>query len=362
VTGTRSATIYYGGFEFRAGGAFMHAQLLTKELQRHGWSVRVITLERLPLPLRYLPHLVNRLVNWFVPPMGLYYKGRVTRSLYKLMFRSQTDLIIFEDIYLAWNSSVPSVTLLHAVWSDNLQAFSAKAGAVARLVAAEERAIDSIEHPIITVSDQYRDFLVQSHGGSRRLPAVAVVPLGLDVTDFAAVAPAPHSPKSLVFCGSLEARKNLGFLLDVLRRLCERDAAYRLTIVGDGPDRAELEGYAMKHALPVTFRGRLGREDLIQELRRHSVYVHPSVKESFSFALLEAKLVGLKTVAYRGLEVPAEFIDVAVPGFDEADWLDAIVAAENAPARAFDAAKYSSRRMMQETLDLALGDAEGRAR
>jgi glycosyltransferase involved in cell wall biosynthesis len=339
----------------------MHAQLLDKELQRNGWAVRVITLERLPLPLRYVPHLVNKLVNWFIPPMGLYYKGRATRWLYKRVFRRETDLIIFEDIYLAWNSSVPSVTLLHAVWSDNLQAFSSKAAAVARLVAAEERAIDSIDHPIVTVSDQYRDFLVQSHGGSHRLPAVAVVPLGLDVAEFAAVAPAARSPKSLVFCGSLEARKNLRFLLDVLRRLRDRDEAYRLTIVGDGPDKAELEAYARQHALPVTFRGRLGREDLIAELRRHSAYVHPSVKESFSFALLEAKLVGLKTVAYCGLEVPAEFIDVAVPRFDEGDWVAAILAAEEAPSKAFDAARYSSRRMMLETLDLAFGDAQGRA-
>ncbi|HEY0148217.1 MAG TPA: glycosyltransferase family 4 protein [Allosphingosinicella sp.] len=358
MTDARHATIYYAGFAFRGGGAFMHAQLLTKELQRSGWEVRLISLESLPLPVRYLPHVVSRLVNLFARPMGLYYKDRMTRFLYRFIFDSDADLLVFEDIYLAWNSPTPSVTLLHAVWSDNLQAFSIEAPAVARLVAAEERAIDGIAHPIVTVSDQYRDFLVQSHGNSHRLPAATVIPLGIDVTEFAGAAPAAGAPKSLVFCGSLEARKNLRFLLDVFRRLHREDDAYRLTIIGDGPDKAELERYATEHALPVTFRGRLGRADLVQELRRHSIYVHPSVKESFSFALLEAKLSGLKTVAYVGLEVPAEFIDVTVEGFDEADWLGAILAADTTPSKPLDAATYSSRRMARETVDLAFADHE----
>ena len=39
----------------------------------------MITLERLPFPLRYLPHLVTKVVNWFSSPVGFHYKGRVTR-------------------------------------------------------------------------------------------------------------------------------------------------------------------------------------------------------------------------------------------------------------------------------------------
>jgi glycosyltransferase involved in cell wall biosynthesis len=229
---------------------------------------------------------------------------------------------------------------------------------VKRLVELEERAIDSIAHPIITVSDEYRDFLLGSHRGSRRLPQVAVVPLGLDLAEFDSPGQAQHSGKSLVYCGSLEPRKNLRFMLDVFRHLHEVDGGYRLTIIGDGPDKAELERYALKHALPAVFRGRLGREEVVRELRLHSVYVHPSVKESFSFALLEGKMAGLRTVAYEGLEVPPEFIDVPVASFDVPDWLAAIVSAEDTVSKEIDADNYSSRRMMLETLELALGTSE----
>ena len=331
----------------------MHARLLRTELERAGWDVELITLESLPLPIRVLPHIVGRALNWFIPPIGFYCKDRLTRFLYRMFFNRDAQLRIFEDVYLAWNSRVPSVTLLHALWSDNLQSLSPDPATVMRLVRLEERAIDSITHPIITVSDEYREFLLGSHRGSRRLREVAVVPLGLDLGEFDVPGQAQHSAKSLVYCGSLEPRKNLRFLLDVFRHLQREDGSYRLTIIGDGPDKVDLERYASKHELPVVFRGRLGREDVVGELRRHSVYVHPSVKESFSFALLEGKMAGLKTVAYQGLEVPAEFIDVPVASFDVPDWLAAIASAEGAVSKEIDADSYSSRRMMLETLELA---------
>lgn len=359
MTEARTATIYYSGFAFRGGGAFVHACSLHTELQRAGWRVDLITLESLPFPLRYLPHLVGKVVNFINRPMGFYYKDRLTRYLYKWRFDGATQLKIFEDVYLAWNSAVPSVTILHAVWSDNLQSISTKPNAVMRLVKAEETVIDSITHPIVTVSDQYRQALTRTHVGSVRLRSVAVVPLGLDIAEFDIRREVDRSAKSVVFCGSLEARKNLRFLLDVFRRLQDADGGYRLTIIGDGPDRVDLEQYASQHSLPVTFRGRFDRQEVIQELRRHNLYVHPSVKESFSFALLEAKLSGLKTIAHRGLEVPPEFIDVPVASFDVADWLAAIMRADDAVSKEISADIYSSRRMMLNTLDLAFGAGQG---
>jgi glycosyltransferase involved in cell wall biosynthesis len=357
-TGTRKATIYYGGFAFRGGGAFMHAQLLHKELERAGWNVRLITLEWLPFPLRYLPHIVSKVVNWFSSPMGFHYKGRVTRLFYKWFLNHNDDVKIFEDIYLSWNSRTPSVTLIHAVWSDNLQGISVSASAHARLIGAEERTIDSIAHPMITVSEPYRQLLADTHRGSRRLPQVRVVPLGLDIDEFDITSRAERSEKSLVYCGALEPRKNLGFLLDVFRNLHMSDQDYRLTIIGDGPDAAELERYVSEHALPVTFCGRLTRDSVIQELSRHAVYVHPSVKESFSFALLEGKVSGLTTVAFEGLEVPSEFIDVPVNSFDVPDWVTAVERANNTSPKPIDAGAYSAKRMMLSTLDLASGTIE----
>ena len=48
--------------------------------------------------------------------------------------------------------------------------------------------------------------------------------------------------------------------------------------------------------------GRLDHDSVIEEASSAAlIYLHTSVKESFSFALLEAKLAGLSTCAYQGL-------------------------------------------------------------
>ena len=58
VSGSRNATIYYGGFAFRAGGAFMHARLLGAELQRAGHECL----------FEALRGLLGRLLNGPSPP------------------------------------------------------------------------------------------------------------------------------------------------------------------------------------------------------------------------------------------------------------------------------------------------------
>lgn len=350
---TKRATIFYGGFAFRGGGAFNHAKLMREALQLEDWDVALITLECLPAAFRYLPHVVGKISNWLDPPMGFYFKDRLTRFFYKHLLARRAQLHIFEDIYLSWNSNVPSVTVLHAVWSDNLQSMVTAPSAVKRLVRAEELTIDSIAHPVITVSQAYLDHLKCSHQGAYGISSVVVVPLGLDVTRFDGVGEPERPENSLVYCGSLEARKNLSLLLRVFKSLYASDASYRLTIIGDGPDRDHLERYALQNLLPVTFRGRLSPSEVVGELTKHSLYVHPSLKESFSFALLEAKLAGLRTVAFIGLEVPREFIDVPVDSFDEAAWITSIRSAHLIEPVMVNRGAYSSNAMMHATLQLA---------
>lgn len=85
---------------------------------------------------------------------------------------------------------------------------------------------------------------------------------------------------------------------------------------------------------------------------RHEIYVHTSTKESFSYSLLEAKLAGLKTFAYSGLEVPPEFIDVGLDSFNIDKWVEAIY--ENSDKiNKIDKEKYTINRMVNKTLSLA---------
>lgn len=349
----RVAIIYYGGFRGRAGGAFSHVSGLERGLSARGWNVRVIALDDLPWWCRYVPHFVERLLNTADAPMGFWAKGRVTRRFYRWFFDDEADLRVFEDIYLSWATPTPSVTLLHAVWSDNLQAFSLSASRVAKLRAKEATCIDAIPHEVLTVSSPYAEYLRHDHFQGRLAKPLRVVELGMDQGAFHA--PASRRPRSLVTVGSLEPRKNLTFLIDVFKIVHDHDPTFTLTIVGDGPDRKELETHAKGLGLPVAFTGRLPRDGVIRELLAHETYVHTSTKESFSFALLEAKLAGLRTCAYARLQVPQEFIDQGIDGFDPLDWARGILTVDK-KGGGFTPERFTIERMTSETLRWAGAD------
>jgi hypothetical protein len=160
---TPRALVFYGGFRRRGGGAFTHAAASEKELTAMGWQVRIVCLDSLPIFVRYLPHLVEKAVNLLAMPLGFYYKDRVTRFLYRHFIRERADFYLFEDIHLTWNVIEPAITLLHAVWSDNLQAFPVTEAQSLRLIRKEAAAIAGIAHPIATVSQRYRDYLEKTH-------------------------------------------------------------------------------------------------------------------------------------------------------------------------------------------------------
>ncbi len=330
----------------------MHAIAMEKELTYAGWRVRLISLDSLPALVRYLPHLVEKVVNFFAIPLGFYYKGRVTRFLYRNLIRDYADFYLFEDIYLAWNVEAPAVSVLHAVWSDNLQAFKITKEQIQRLARKESAAINSIAHPIATVSQRYCDYLERNHFACAPLTKrLHVVELGLDTSKFTST-PQPPQERTLIYCGALEARKNVSFLLEVFECVAATDSSASLTIVGNGPERDQLESYAKSRSLNVNFKGRLHHDQVISVLQQHSIYIHTSVKESFSFSLLEAKLCGLTTCALAKLEVPDVFIDEGFASFDANEWAARILAI-NAPPDMSSFPDFSASRMVAHTLHLA---------
>jgi glycosyltransferase involved in cell wall biosynthesis len=347
----KTAIIYYGGFLGRAGGAFFHAKNIESEFNKLGWKVKIITLDDLPLLFRYVPHIIEKAVNTVYAPLGFLYKAYVTKIMYKLFFDKSVSLRVFEDIYLSWNSSTPSVSMLHAVWSDNIQAFSISQNRQKMFRAKEALLINNINHSIITVSYPYRDYIVKEHFNGKISKELNVVELAVDQEKFQSSVSSERIKKSLIYTGTLEARKNLFFLMDVFKCIHEKDSDYSFTIIGDGPDRGKLTTFATKHNLPVRFLGRVDNSAVLSELFCHETYIHTSVKESFSYSLLEAKLAGLITCAYSKLQIPNEFIDIGFDDFSVTDWCQGIMS-DGQELHEFDGNKYTNERMTQSTLDL----------
>ena len=343
------ATIYYAGFA-RFGGVITHVRSIEAELRRIGWIVNVITLDKLPIWCRYIPHVIEKTINLFNRPMGFLYKDRVTRILYKIFFNKKVDLRIFEDIYLGWNSETTSITVLHAVWSDNLQSYSISSNQKYKLRLREAKIIENTKHPIVTVSYPYLKYIKENHFNFKITKKIDVVELGVDQSKF--YNKMIFNKKSIVYVGTLEARKNIIFLLQIYKRLLEFDSYFCLTIIGDGPDRQQLEEFAVSNNLNVLFLGALNHDSVIAELHKHGIYLHTSTKESFSYALLEAKLAGLKTFAYAKLQVPLEFIDVPINSMIVDEWCSGILNIEWSTLP-FEGSKYTIEKMTALTLELS---------
>ena len=82
MTIKKSVQIFYGGFRFVKGGVNIHSNLLEKELKKK-FNVTLISLDNVPFPFKYLPHLIEKFINLFSLPLGYFYKGIITRFLFK---------------------------------------------------------------------------------------------------------------------------------------------------------------------------------------------------------------------------------------------------------------------------------------
>jgi len=100
----------------------------------------------------------------------------------------------------------------------------------------------------------------------------------------------------LLYAGQLIPLKNVDCLIRTFSRL-SFDA--ELTIIGDGPERAQLEALAGNHPA-ITFTGWLPREQVIEKMKDADVFVMVSSPETYGMVYLEAMAQGCIAVASRG--------------------------------------------------------------
>jgi phosphatidylinositol alpha 1,6-mannosyltransferase len=101
---------------------------------------------------------------------------------------------------------------------------------------------------------------------------------------------APHGERIVGYVGRLAPEKQVGRLIE----LCGIPGS-RIVIVGDGPDRQELEDRFTGY--PVTFTGRLSGDDLANAYAAMDLFVHAGTEETFGQTIQEAHASGLPVVA-----------------------------------------------------------------
>ena len=206
--------------------------------------------------------------------------------------------------------------ILHAMlfWAYVLSAFVGRAARVPVIVASRrslglfkagkphflflERMANRLTDLVIANSAAVRtDAIEQERLDPRR---VLVVYNGLDFTRFAVPKPiAPvlaREPKVLVVA-NLIAYKGHRYFLDAWQGAVRRFPGARAQLAGQGPMLESLEQQARELGIAssVDFLGR--RTDIPELLAQCDLYVHPSLEEGYSNAVLEAMAAGVPIVA-----------------------------------------------------------------
>jgi glycosyltransferase involved in cell wall biosynthesis len=143
---------------------------------------------------------------------------------------------------------------------------------------------------------------------------VGVIPNGVDLERFCPPSRTrPAQPLRLLCVGRLVRQKGVRYALGAL---AESKSATVLRIVGDGPERAQLEGMATSLGIHerVEFTGWVARSELSAHYQWADALVLPSFEEGMANVVLEALAAGLPVIttdiyANRGL------VDPGITGF-----------------------------------------------
>ena len=132
--------------------------------------------------------------------------------------------------------------------------------------------------------------------------AVKVIPNAVDCEYFRPDSQSRRSPLTLLSVGRLHRQKNVSRVLEILLAVRSQSGIPAIArVIGDGPERQNLEKFAHRHDLDsaVSFEGWLPRSDVAAAYRSATVLVHLSSYEGMSNVVLEALASGLPVVASR---------------------------------------------------------------
>jgi len=156
-------------------------------------------------------------------------------------------------------------------------------------------------HTVVANSPSLAELARQADGGS-----VTMIPNGVDTERFSPRADrTPRDIFRFIFVGRLTPQKRLALTLQAFKRLqdqCANRESLRLSVVGDGPLRVELERTAAQLGIAhyVVWHGWIDRELLRELYRDADCLLHTSNIEGMSNTVLEGMASGLPVISSDG--------------------------------------------------------------
>ena len=145
-------------------------------------------------------------------------------------------------------------------------------------------------------------------------PKIRIHRIGIDLARCRVRERAAHEgDAALLMCGRMVPKKGFPIALRAVAEARSRGARLSLRLIGDGPDRPEVESLVRALSLDgaVTILGSQPREIFLEELSRADIYLQPSLtapdgdsEGGAPTTLLEAQACGLPILTTRHADIP----------------------------------------------------------
>jgi colanic acid/amylovoran biosynthesis glycosyltransferase len=144
-----------------------------------------------------------------------------------------------------------------------------------------------------------------------------VVHCGIGVAEFAGDLPSRNGSRGIevLMVGRVVPVKGHPVLVEAIADLRRRGVEVRATIVGEGPERDDLERMAERMGVGdrIRFTGAVGQDDIRAHYERADVFCLPSFAEGLPVVAMEAMAMGLPVVSTRIMGIP-EVVEHGVTG------------------------------------------------
>lgn len=160
---------------------------------------------------------------------------------------------------------------------------------------------------IIAVSEAVKNYLVSHRFADTN--EVVVMPNGIDLSHWSSLKKT-HKIATVNLhpvigtVGSLVTKKGQKYLIQAFAQFTKKYPLARLEIVGDGPEKENLQALVTSMSLHrnVSFLG--SQKDIAPIVSKWDIFVLPSISETFGIVILEAMALGLPVVATKVGGIP----------------------------------------------------------
>lgn len=119
----------------------------------------------------------------------------------------------------------------------------------------------------------------------------------------------------IISVGRLDGQKGYNRLIEVWKKVKEKDSEWILEIYGEGIDREKLQKQINENELTDSFLLKGSTREIIEKYQESSIYVMTSQYEGFGMVLIEAMSCGLPVVSFDCLSGPRDIITHGIDGY-----------------------------------------------